>query len=310
MRCSLLPCSVTIKSPYVADVQLADGSIALAHAPGMELGGLCVAGARVLLSRNAAGGTTKTAFAIQLVAAEAGCWVGAHPSLGNKLVAAALRRGLLASALGAHASARAEATHGRMRVDFELAHASGGRTLVEVKNVVCSDYPLGSRAKRPKGYDLVYSPHADGPAYKRAAVFPVGKLGQKLEDGTKCVSTRAIKHVSELAALAAESEGATKARALPRAVLHLLRAEVLERAAPSVLTCAHAGGCGVCGQPRRLPQRLRAPQLLPRAGCGCAARCCRRRGLPRLQGALGGQPGALRRHGAHGRVMRAYVASQ
>lgn len=236
MRCSLLPCSVTIKSPYVADVQLADGSIALAHAPGMELGGLCVAGARILLSRNAAGGTTKTAFAIQLVAAEAGCWVGAHPSLGNKLVAAALRRGLLASALGAHASARAEATHGRMRVDFELAHASGGRTLVEVKNVVCSDYPLGSRAKRPKGYELVYSQHADGPAYKRAAVFPVGKLGQKLEDGTKCVSTRAIKHVSELAALAAESDGATKARAMLRRNADLLRAEVLERAAFSLLT--------------------------------------------------------------------------
>ena len=195
----------------MADVQLADGSVALAHAPGMELGGVCVAGARVMLSRNAAGGTTKTAFAIQLVAAEGGCWVGAHPSLGNRLAAAALQRGLLADALGTHASARPEATHGRMRVDFELADAAGGRTLVEIKNVVCSDYPRGSRARRPKGYELVYSPHEDGPSYRRAAVFPVGKLGQKLEDGTKCVSERAIKHVRELAALIGESSGAVKA---------------------------------------------------------------------------------------------------
>ena len=202
--------SVTIRSPYVADVQLDDGSVAMAHAPGMELGGVCVAGARVLLSRNAAGGSTKTGFAIQLVAAEGGCWVGAHPSLGNKLAAAALRRGLLAAVLGPHVSVRAEATHGRMRVDFELADAAGTQTLVEVKNVVCSDYAKGSKAPRPKGYDLVYAAH-QGEDYQRAAIFPVGKVGQKLEDGTRCVSERAIKHVTELAALSAESKGAVKA---------------------------------------------------------------------------------------------------
>ena len=171
---------------------------------------MCVAGARVLLSRNAAGGATKTAFAIQLVASE-GCWIGAHPSLGNRLAAAALRRGLLAAALGPHVSARAEVTHGRMRVDFELADAAGGRTLVEVKNVVCSDYAKGSKAPRPKGYELIYSPHC-GADYRRAAIFPVGKIGQKLEDGTRVVSERAIKHVAELAALSADSSGAVKAR--------------------------------------------------------------------------------------------------
>ena len=201
---------MTIRSPYVADVQLEDGSVAMAHAPGMELGGVCVAGARVLLSRNASGGATKTAFAIQLVASE-GCWIGAHPSLGNRLAAAALRRGLLAAALGPHVSARAEATHGRMRVDFELADAAGGRTRVEVKNVVCSDYAKGSKAPRPKGYELVYSAH-QGDDYRRAAIFPVGKIGQKLEDGTRVVSERAIKHVTELAALSAHSDGAVKAR--------------------------------------------------------------------------------------------------
>ena len=240
--------SVTIRSPYVADVQLQDGSVAMAHAPGMELGGVCVAGARVLLSRNAVGGATKTAFAIQLVASPEGCWIGAHPSLGNKLAAAALQRGLLAAALGPHVSARAEATHGRMRVDFELADAAGARTLLEVKNVVCSDYAKGSKAGRPKGYDLVYAA-AEGEQYRRAAIFPVGKIGQKLEDGTRCVSERAIKHVSELAALTAESNGAVKARILTRA-MPLMRqvADVLARfafraAQAAVLFVVNRGDC-------------------------------------------------------------------
>ena len=206
----------------MADVRLEDGSTALAWAPGMELGGVCVPGARLLLSRNAApaspdAATKKTAFAIQLVAAnepECGatrpCWVGAAPLLGTRLVAAALRRGLLAGALGAHVAVRAEATHGNLRVDFELTHEAGETSLVEVKSVVCSDYAVDSAAPRPKGYDLVRA--APG-ATARTAVFPVGKRGQKLADGTLVVSERAIKHVRELAHLAARPN--TKARAQP-----------------------------------------------------------------------------------------------
>jgi hypothetical protein len=237
----------------VADVRLADGTIALAHAPCMELGGLCVAGASLLLRRNAANGGTKTAFSIQLVAADepecGACrptWVGALPLLGNRLVAAALARGLLAPALGAHDAVRAEAMHGHMRVDFQLTHtgsAAHTTTLLEVKNVVCADYVFGSAAPRPKRYELVYG--VAGAPYTRAAVFPVGKRCvfvawwrcqawlcvvcsdnahcasrvdpawvrrcQKLEDGTKVASTRAIKHVKELVALSVP--GVTKARA-------------------------------------------------------------------------------------------------
>ena len=258
----------------------------MAHAPGMELGGVCVAGARVLLSRNASGGATKTAFAIQLVASE-GCWIGAHPSLGNRLAAAALRRGLLAAALGPHISARAEATRGRMRVDFELADAAGGRTLVEVKNVVCSDYAKGSKAPRPKGYELVYSAH-QGDDYRRAAIFPVGKIGQKLEDGTRVVSERVIKHVTELAALSAHSDGAVKAR------IHVRQSRVCDWFTYNVRFSRSLAGCSaVRGEPRRLPQRERAPQLLRRAGGGGGARGGGRRRLPRLPSAVERQPGAL-----------------
>jgi hypothetical protein len=176
--------SATIRSPYVADVRLADGSIAMAHAPGMEMGGQCIAGASVLLSRNTSG-TTKTAYAIQLVAADepecGACrptWVGAHPALANRLVAAALARGLLVPALGVHDAVCAEVKLGHMRVDFQLTHAAVAgaahtTTLLEVKTVGCADYAFGSAAPHPKGYDLVYG--LPGVKYTRAAVFPVGK---------------------------------------------------------------------------------------------------------------------------------------
>ena len=184
----------------------------------MELGGICVKGARLLLSRNR--GAMKTAYKIQLVAAdepECGasrpCWVGAHPLLGNRLAAAALARGLLAPILGAHSAVRAEAMHGHMRVDFELTHAAaagascGSSTLLEIKNVVCSDYlPSSDAPKAPKRYKLVYANVApDGGVYSRSAVFPVGKRCQKLEDDTVVVSERAIKHLRELSQLKSSS---------------------------------------------------------------------------------------------------------
>ena len=69
-------------------------------------------------------------------------------------------------------------------------------------------YAGDSTAPRPKNYDLV---RAVPGATARAAVFPVGKRGQKLAEGTPVVSERAIKHVRELAHLAARPN--TKARA-------------------------------------------------------------------------------------------------
>jgi len=198
--------SKVIKSPYVADVRLHDGTSALAHAPGMELGGVCVPGAQLLLSRNGSS-KAKTAYAIQLVGCdEAECgvrrptWVGASPLLANRLCAAALERGLLAPVLGPHTAVRPEATVGDMRVDFLVTNGAS-TTLLEVKSVVCADYAPDTVSDKPKRYQLI-----KGVApYHRAAVFPVGVRGQKLDDGRAVVSERAIKHARELAALTTAS---------------------------------------------------------------------------------------------------------
>ena len=203
--------SASIKSPYVADVRLEAGTVALAHAPGLELGGHCVPGASVMLSTGKEG--NKTAFAIQLVrAGDSGAWIGAHPMLGNKLVAAALQQGLLASALGAFSACQAEVKHGDSRVDFVLTHADGSKTLVEVKSVVCADHAADAIVPPPAsktGTKPTFSVHG-GAAYSRSALFPIGRKGQKLPDGTVVVSARAIKHVRELAG-AVTPDGRVKA---------------------------------------------------------------------------------------------------
>jgi hypothetical protein len=97
------------KSPMVADVELADGRVVLAHVPSMDLGGKCVAGKILLLkpamdakgrlvgpdAKSAKYDTPKCEFIAQLVRVD-GCastgtsdvWVGAHPGLGEKLAEA------------------------------------------------------------------------------------------------------------------------------------------------------------------------------------------------------------------------------
>jgi DNA-binding sugar fermentation-stimulating protein len=190
---------------------LSSGEEVLVHAPSLELGGLCVPGVKLLLSP-AGAYSKKTTFAIQLLATpdnESGetTWIGANPVLGNRLVAAALAQGLLVPVLGSHSKLRAEVQPpgSLSRFDFVLEHGGGvspSSTFLEAKSVVCSDWPLGALTPNPQpsGYSHVFSAHRAG-QYERAAIFPVGRKGQKLGDGTAVVSERAIKHVRELAAL-------------------------------------------------------------------------------------------------------------
>ena len=224
--------SKTLKSPFVADVLLSTGETVLAHTPSLELGGICVPGATLLLSKNRDG--LQTAYSVSLVAVSddesksrypsGRYWVSANPHTGNSLARAAIDAGLLSDvglgcglAPGGVQSVVAEKTFGDSRLDFEVEEVGGGKILIEVKSVVCSDYMIGSSAPSYKNYANVLSPVSN---YRRAAVFPVGKLGQKLQDGTKVLSSRAVKHVRELAAVAEappkkkkKGEGGPKTRA-------------------------------------------------------------------------------------------------
>jgi DNA-binding sugar fermentation-stimulating protein len=162
------------------------------------MGGKCKQGAEVLLRRaidkatqqplgaNATGkfGTPKCEFICQLLRCvepengdEAngvrGCWVGAHPSLGEKAASALLSEGMLEGELGKVATVKREVSGVAgtdMRCDFVLTSADGHMTVVEVKTVVDTDYdPSLTTAERFPNKKAVF---LGKEPYERAAIFP------------------------------------------------------------------------------------------------------------------------------------------
>lgn len=219
--------SSTIRSPYVADVSLnrkgSDEVIALAHAPALDVGGLCVAGSEVYLSVRS--GEGKTSHAIELVrgapltneASDKGVLVGAHPRLGELIAQEVLKRGLLKDELilenglelglvdDDKIHLKQQVTIGDSRVDFQLTlsdNHSSHKVIAEVKNVVCADYKSGTEPKKRDANHCVIVAHtsSSGEDYHRSALFPWGRKGQKFE-GKPVVSERAIKHLRNLQSL-------------------------------------------------------------------------------------------------------------
>jgi len=151
-------------------------------------------------------GTPKCEFITQLLrvaepenAALGGCWIGAHPSLGERIANALFERGLIAGlppALGLRREV-ANIAGCDMRADFLLTHEGDARTVVEVKTVVDTDY---NPATAPDRKDCVFLGRDD--PYVRAGIFPWGRAAQQGPQGEQVVSARAIKHVDELAAIA------------------------------------------------------------------------------------------------------------
>jgi sugar fermentation stimulation protein A len=121
---------------FLADVELADGSLVTAHCanPGAMLG-LVEPGRPVLLSAST-NPARKLAWSWELVEADlpgGPQWVGINTARPNALVAEAFREGRLPPLAGA-TSWRAEVAYGRAsRVDF-LAGDAAGPIHVEVKN--------------------------------------------------------------------------------------------------------------------------------------------------------------------------------
>ena len=92
----------------VADAE-PDAPFALAHAPALDVGGLCAPNSTVLMKKRPPGG--KTSHSIELVIsagpngnADEDVLVGAHPQLGEKLAEEVLRRGLLSGEIGFEAA--------------------------------------------------------------------------------------------------------------------------------------------------------------------------------------------------------------
>jgi hypothetical protein len=253
------------KSPYVADVFLSQEQDreAIAHVPNLDMGGKCVPGVTLLLkpARTPKGvkvgcgpdavspkyGTPKCEFITQLLHVDESSihpvyypptWVGAHPSLGERIAEECLKRSinsnnnsssndsddssrlLLGPTMSDIVSIQKQIHNpcgADMRSDFMVTHASGQKRIIEVKTVVDTDYSAAfppptpdvnatttaqTAAKKTKASKIKCLFTSDQMPYQRTAIFPWGNSNQKGPDGEKVVSTRAIHHVRELTRIA------------------------------------------------------------------------------------------------------------
>jgi hypothetical protein len=192
------------KSPYVADVRvLSTGITAIAHCPNLDSGGKCVPGTRLLCSRRhgiqsddvGPFGTPKCELVIRLLRchepehhgpdAADGVWVSAHPALTESLTLALLRRGSLDARLATSPVDKcgietqrsmkrlsSASVSGSYRPDYRLTHKDGSVTILEVKQVVDTDYNprhVEARARLQAPFP-VYAPLSQLAAAAAAAV--------------------------------------------------------------------------------------------------------------------------------------------
>lgn len=129
---------------FLADIQLADGSLVTAHCPNSgSMKGCALPGSRVWLSRSD-NPKRKLALTWELVEAD-GYLAGINTGLPNRLTREAIENGTIAELQG-YDTIRPEVPYGeRSRIDLLLAGQSG-RCFVEVKNVTLVE---GQRALFP-----------------------------------------------------------------------------------------------------------------------------------------------------------------
>lgn len=192
---------------FLADVKLGDGETVVAHCANTgSMLGCREPGSRVWLSA-AADPKRKLAWTWELVEAQPGVIVGIHTGRSNGLVEEAIAAGRI-PALAGYAGLRREVRYGaeNSRIDLLLEDAGRPSCYVEVKNVTAAV--------------------ADG-----VALFP------------DAVSTRASKHLRELAAMVAAGNRAAIVFCCQRGDVHEVRpADAIDPAYGRALRAAIAAG--------------------------------------------------------------------
>mmetsp|Transcript_30948 Transcript_30948/g.74749 ORF Transcript_30948/g.74749 Transcript_30948/m.74749 type:complete len:492 (-) Transcript_30948:985-2460(-) len=249
------------RSPYVGDVLIPsqNNRVAICHLPNLDMGGQCTPGATIVMkpARDKKGnlvgpdavspkfGTPKCEYIAQLLRVDEThlttftststsnsdssvhyepVWVGAHPSLGEKIAEQLIGQNLLGDDFPEVESFQREVRNPAgldLRADFLVKHTdpTKRRRIVEVKTVVDTDYspdavpsppsppssPDGKtkKSKTPKKRCVFTSSRVP---YRRTGIFPWGNSNQKGPDGEAVVSTRAIKHVRELTRVVVERQ--------------------------------------------------------------------------------------------------------
>ena len=153
--------SKTIKSPYVADIKLEDGTEALCHSPGLGCSGLVSKGKTIYVSE-ATNKNAKTAYTTQLAELEQ-TFIGIHPMVSQHVASKLLNK-------IADLKWKSEvAIDAHTRLDYVGLSPSGKKTYVEVKNAMIST--TTGRAIFPDGYRKSVSESMSPRAVKHAEVL-------------------------------------------------------------------------------------------------------------------------------------------
>jgi sugar fermentation stimulation protein A len=155
---------------FLADVELADGSMVTAHCPNTgSMKGCWDAGAPVQLSRSD-NPKRKLPWTLERVDMGGG-WIGVNTSLVNAVMAEAIECGRIAPLAG-YRRLRREVTlelpgHPRSRLDIGLYDGEAPDALVEVKNVTlldggCLRFPDAVSERGRKHLDLLLALHQGG----------------------------------------------------------------------------------------------------------------------------------------------------
>ena len=161
--------SAKIRSPYVADIELDDGTIALCHTPGLGCSGLVVPGSRIYVSENA-DRETKTDWTVQISEPKTDMFIGVHPLTTQNAIYSLLNK------IHSGAEWASEIKVHNCRLDYVGYLPNGKKVYVEVKTVMTS---------KEKG----------------VAVFP-----DRIDKGKKSISPRAVAHANVLSYLAEKED--------------------------------------------------------------------------------------------------------
>jgi DNA-binding sugar fermentation-stimulating protein len=198
-----------IKTPYVADVTIANSSDVLGHTPALGCCGLSDVGSSVLLSakeesksksKNKANMKCSHTVYLSIVRErEQNIIVGIHPKLAELLTESALKMNLLSKLQNCKSYKRETSIYipdkVDSRFDFTGIDENNIPFIMEVKNVPLADYE-DLTAKERVNYDF-----SDRDINSKVAYFPDGYRKKT----TDTVSPRALKHITELTTIKSES---------------------------------------------------------------------------------------------------------
>lgn len=167
--------SATIKSPYVADIQYDDGTVALCHTPGLGCCGLVEAGRRIFVGKHAEPKKTNcVAYLAECSDTEGVFYVGVHPMVSQHAARSVLDLLVTADTSAVTWESEVVVDEGT-RIDYVGTTAAGKKIYVEIKNAMVSgEHTVRRTARR--------------------AIFPDGYRKSKADT----ISPRAVKHANTL----------------------------------------------------------------------------------------------------------------